>query len=231
MRSNIKIISVGGSIVNPPGGFDREFLRAFRSMIRAEVKKGNKFVLVIGGGSTSRVYQKALADACGKITNTDLDLMGIAATKINAEFIRLFFRDLAHKEILVDPTKKVKTSQPVIVASGWKPGSSSDKSAVLFAKTYGAKEVLNLSNISYVYDKDPNKYNDAKKIEHIDWKKFRKEIVGNKWIPGNNVPFDPTASKIAQTLKLRVSILNGTDLVEVKKAIQGKSFKGTVVGE
>lgn len=229
MKSNTTIISVGGSIVNPPSGFDREFLRAFRSLIRTEVKKGHKFVLVIGGGATCRVYQKALKDACGKITDFNLDEMGIAATKMNAEFIRLFFRDLAYKEVLVDPTQKVNTGKKVLVASGWKPGSSSDKSAVLFAKTYGAKEMLNLSNISHVYTKDPKKYKDAIKIDAIDWKAFRKDIVGNKWVPGKNVPFDPVASKLAEDLGLRVSILDGTNLTGVKKAIQGKTFNGTVV--
>lgn len=229
MKGQTKVISVGGSIINPPEGFDRTFLRAFRSLIRAEVKKGTRFVLVIGGGATARTYQLGLKNACGQMTNTHLDLMGIAATKINAEFIRLFFRDLAYGDVVVDPTHKVNTAKKVIIASGWKPGSSSDKSAVLLAKTYGATEVINLSNINYVYDKDPNKYKGAKKIEAIDWKTFRKEIVGNTWVPGKNVPFDPTASRIAEKLKLRVSILNGTDLAEVKKSVQGKPFKGTVV--
>ena len=51
-----------------------------------------------------------------------------------------------------------------MVAGGWMPGRSTDDDAVRLAKIYGAEMVINLSNIDYVYDKDPNKYKDAKKL-------------------------------------------------------------------
>jgi uridylate kinase len=101
--------------------------------------------------------------------------------------------------------------------------------AVLFAKTYGADEVLNLSNIEYVFDKDPKKFTDSKKIENISWLDFRKNIIGDKWEPGKNLPFDPVASKEAEKIKLTVKILAGKNLSEVKKALNNKKFKGTVI--
>ena len=57
------------------------------------------------------------------------------------------------------------------------------------------------------FDKDPNKFKNAKKITEIDWKTFRRDIVGYEWIPGKNAPFDPTASGTAEKLGLKVSIL------------------------
>lgn len=228
MKNNIKIVSVGGSIIIPKSGFNIPFLKKFRKMIIEEVKKGQKFILIIGGGSTARDYQTALKQSI-KVSNTDLDWMGIEATIINANFVRFLFGDLAYKEVVTNPHKKVKTSKSIIIAAGYKPGCSTDYDAVLFAKTYDAKELFNLSNIEYIYDKDPNKFSDAKKLESIDWNTLRKEIVGNVWKPGENAPFDPIASREAQKLKLRVGVLKGTDLVEVKKAIVGKKFKGTVI--
>jgi len=228
MKSNIKIVSVGGSIIIPKTGFDTEFLKKFRQMIIDEVKKGQKFILIIGGGSTARNYQDALKGTI-KISETDLDWMGIEATIINANFVRLMFGELAYKDVITNPTKKIKTNKSIIVAAGYKPGCSTDYDAVLFAKTYGAIEVLNLSNIEYVYDKDPKEFSDAKKIENIDWKTFRKEIVGDIWQPGKSAPFDPVASKAAEKLKLKVSILQGTNVLEVKKALGGKKFRGTVI--
>ena len=224
----LKILSVGGSIIIPKTGFDIIFLKKFRQMILDEVKKGQKFILIIGGGSTARVYQDALKETV-KLKDVDLDWMGIGATIINANFVRLMFGEFAYKEVITNPTKKVKTNKAIIVAAGYKPGCSTDYDAVLFAKTYGAKEMLNLSNIEYVYDKDPKKFPDAKIIENIDWKTFRKEIVGDIWQPGKSAPFDPVASRAAEKLKLKVSILQGTNLLEVKKALGGKKFKGTVI--
>jgi len=224
----IKILSVGGSIIIPKTGFDISFLKKFRSMILQRVAKGERFILVVGGGATCRQYQDA-AKKIVKLSNKDLDKIGIYTTEMNAQFVRYLFKENAHSEVISNPTKKVKTNKPIIVASGWKPGCSTDFDAVLLAKTYGAKELLNLSNIEFVYDKDPSKYKGAKKIEEIDWKTFRKDIVGNKWVAGKNVPFDPIASREAEKLRLKVSVLRGSNLKEVKKALNGDKFEGTVI--
>ena len=223
-----KILSVGGSTIITADGFSLDFLKKLKAMIIRRVKSGEKFILVIGGGRTARLYQDG-AKRITKLTNKQLDEIGIYATVLNAQFVRFMFGDLAHNEIISNPTKKIKTNKSIIIASGWKPGCSTDYDAVLMAKTYGVKEIFNLSNIEYVYDKDPVKFSDARKIEETDWKTFIKEIVGNKWVAGKNAPFDPVASREAQKLGLRVSILKGSNLIEVEKALSGKKFKGTVI--
>ncbi len=227
-KRQTKILSIGGSIVIPSTGFDIEFLKKFKQLIVSEVKKGTSFILVIGGGATARTYQTGLKNVIKADAKT-LDLIGIETTRLNANFVRLFFGEYAHKEVVADPTKPVNTKKPIIVACGWKPGCSTDADAVLLARAYGAKELVNVSNIEYVYTKDPNKFPDAEKVEVIDWETYRKEIVGNAWEPGKNSPFDPVASRDAEKYGMTVSIVRGSDLNEVKKAIQGKKFKGTVI--
>ena len=222
------IVSVGGSIIIPKTGVDIAFLKEFKKMILARVKKQEKFIFVIGGGATCRQYQTAAAEV-SKLTSEDLDWIGIHTTVFNAQFVKYLFKDVAYKDVIQNPKKKVKTNKPILIAAGYEPGHSTDMDAVLLAKTYGAKEVINLSNIAYVYDKDPNKFSDAQKIEQIDWARFRKEIVGMKWVPGANAPFDPVASQLAQKLGLTVKILQGTNLKEVGKALSGKEFMGTCV--
>lgn len=226
--SSLKILSVGGSIIIPKTGFDIPFLKKFRAMILDRVKKGDRFILVIGGGATCRQYQDA-AKQVVKMSDEELDWLGIHTTIYNANFVRFLLKDVAYEQVITDPHKKVSTRKPVILAAGHKPGASTDIDAVYMAKTYGATELLNLSNIEYVYNKDPRKFADAVKIEKIDWKTFRKEIVGDTWVPGANAPFDPIASKHAQKLGLKVSILQGTNLKEVKNALTGKKFRGTVI--
>ena len=223
-----KIISVGGSIIIPQTGFDIKFLKKFRRFILDRVKNGERLILVVGGGDTERRYQQAL-QAVANFRNEESEWMGIHALKVNAHFVRLLFRKQAYAEIVANPTKRVRTNKSIMVAAGWKPGHSTDYDAVLLARTYGVKEVVNLSNIEYVYDKDPNKFLNAKKIKTMDWKTFRREIVGNKWLPGKHVPFDPVASQLAQKLRLTVSILKGTNLAELRKALDGEAFRGTVI--
>jgi len=226
--NNYKILSVGGSIIIPKSGFDIKFLKKFRKLILDRVKKGEKFILVIGGGATCRAYQQAAEKVAG-LKNFDLELLGIQSTIFNAHFVKFLFKGFVHEEIIVNPTKKIKTSKPIIIGAGWKPGFSTDCDAVLLAKQFGAKELLNLSNIEYVYDKDPGKFKNAKMIEKIDWQTYRREIVNYNWQAGKNAPFDPVASKEAQKLGLKVGILRGTDLREVNKALSGKKFRGTTI--
>ena len=221
------IISLGGSLINP-GQIDEAFLKEFQKLIYAKIKKGARFALITGGGRPARDYIKALKAINPKTQADNLDWMGIYTTRLNAQLVRLIFGQLAHPLIVEDPNKKVNFTEKVLVAGGWMPGRSTDDDAIRLAKIYSATTVINLSNIDYVYTKDPRKFQDAKKIESISWKDFRK-IVGSKWDPGKNLPFDPTAAKLAEKLKLKVIIANGKDLVNLKSILDGKKFIGTVI--
>lgn len=197
-------------------------------MIVEEIKKGRRFIIVCGGGATARNYQSAVKSV-SELVSEDVDWIGIHTTRLNAHFMRTIFRQWANPIVIKNPTKKIKWDEAILIGAGWKPGCSTDYDAVLIAKTYGAKEIINLSNIEYVYDSDPKENPKAKKLTKILWKDFRK-IVGDKWIPGANLPFDPIASKEAEKQKMKVIVMSGANIIEVKKAIEGKKFKGTVIG-
>jgi len=220
------VISLGGSMIFPDK-INTSFLKKFRKLILSQVKKGNKFVIITGGGGINRQYNKALKKII-KPSHEALDWLGISVTAMNAFFLRVIFDDYACPKLLYNPNIKIKTDKKIILGSGWKPGCSTDKDAVLAAKTYKAKTVINLTNVSHVYTKDPRKYKNAKKIENIRWKDFRK-IVGDKWTPRLNAPFDPIAAKLAEKQKLKVVIAKGSDIGNLKKILDGKKFKGTLI--
>jgi uridylate kinase len=98
----------------------------------------------------------------------------------------------------------------------------------MLAKTYGAKTVINLSNINYLFNKDPKKFKDAKKIPTINWQGLFK-IIGNKWLPGANLPFDPMAGKLAEKNQIKVIIANGKNLKNLKNILENKKFIGTEI--
>ena len=92
----------------------------------------------------------------------------------------------------------------------------------------GATKIINLSNIDYVYDKDPKKFSDAKSIENMSWNDY-KNLFGSEWNPGANVPFDPTVAKEAEVLGYEFIILNGKNIENLKSCLDGNSFIGTVI--
>ena len=56
-----------------------------------------------------------------------------------------------------------------------------------------------------------------------------RNMVGDKWDPGMNVPFDPIASKVANESNMEVAIMNGKKLDNLENYLNGKEFRGTVI--
>ena len=220
---NSVVISVGGSII-VPDKVDSSFLKNLREII-IQFSKKNKVVLVIGGGKTCRNYNDA-ASKVRNLTHEELDWLGIEATKLNAFLVKTIFGDIAHG-VVYNPTEPIKSNKKIIIASGWKPGCSSDKDATLLAENLGIKTVINMSNIDYVYDKDPKEHKDANPLDEMSWTQLQK-LVGTKWIPGMNMPFDPIATKHAKELGLTLYII-GNDIKNLNNLLHDKPFKGTVI--
>lgn len=221
------IISLGGSLVVPEE-IDVKYVIKFKNLIKQIIKENpNKnFIIVVGGGKTARKYVDSVKNL--DLPNSELDWIGIKASRLNAELVRAVFADLAHDVVIFDPTIKIEFKCPVLIGAAYKPGWSTDNVAMLFAETYKVKKVINLSNIDYVYNKNPKEFDDAIKFENMTWEEFIK-IVGDKWSPSLNVPFDPIAAKKANVLNAKVAIMNGKNLENVKECILDKSFKGTMI--
>jgi uridylate kinase len=221
------VISLGGSLV-VPDQVDERFLRAFRKLVVSYVKKGFRFILIVGGGKTARRYQAAAASVTN-MSADDLDWLGIHATRLNGHLMRTIFRNYAYPIIITNKRKiNLRTLKPVIVGAGFEPGSSTDLRAVQLAKAYGADKILNLSNIDWVYTRDPLKYKNAKKITSISWGRFRK-MFGTQWNPDANVPFDPVASKLAQRYKMAVVITRGGNFKNLENILNNRRHTGTLL--
>lgn len=223
------IISLGGSLIVPEE-IDIAFLKEFKTLILGHVAKGKRFVIDTGGGRTCRKYQNAarqIVDA----SKEDLDWIGLTVNNVNAQLVRVIFGGDACKKVFYDVTeeglKEKITQHPIVIGGALEPGHSSDFDAVLAAKNVGAKRIINLSNIDYAYDKDPNKFPDAKKIEKISWSDYR-NLIPKEWTSaGLSTPFDPIASKMAQEEGMEVLILNGKNIPNLEKCLNGEDFAGT----
>ena len=220
------VVSVGGSLI-VPDQIDTDFLMRFKALILEKVQKGFTFSIIAGGGKTARRYQEA-ANTVTALSSQDLDWIGIHSTRLNAQLLRNIFVGYAYPEVIHNPTVDIHIDTPVIIAAGWQPGCSTDYGAVLMAKNLGARRLVNLSNIDYVYDADPRKNPSAKPIERIGWSSFR-SLIPPEWDPGLSSPFDPIAAKEAESLGLEVAIINGAKLEEFSNYLDGKPFVGTVI--
>jgi len=220
------VISLGGSLI-VPHEVNINFLNLFIELIKEYVLKNYSFLIITGGGKICRDYNSC-ANQIANPSNEDLDWLGIFSTRLNAELVRICFGNLAHESIILDPNNIPETNKPIIIGGGWKPGNSSDLVAVYSAKNIEATKIINLSNIDYVYDKDPKINSDAKAFENLSWKEFM-SLFPKDWDPGSNTPFDPIAAKEAEELNYEVVVLNGNNLDNLRNYLDNKEFIGTVI--
>lgn len=232
INDEIIVISLGGSLVVPEE-IDTDFVIRFKEVIEYLIHKNYRFVFITGGGKICRKYIQA-AEAVGVVDNEEKDWLGVHTTRMNAHFIKTVFKKYAHPRINKNPRTKedlmehFSNGEKVMIAAGWRPGWSTDYVATILAERFKAKKLINLSNITYLCDKDPNKFDDAQKIEKISWADFRK-MVGDKWDPGMNAPFDPIAAKLAEENNLEVAIIGGGKLENMRNYIEGKEFEGSII--
>lgn len=223
------VMSVGGSLI-VPDQIDTQFLSALKKLVESQTtKQGRRFIIIAGGGKTARRYQDAAGEVT-KLSDEDLDWLGIHSTRLNGHLVRTVFKDIAHPVMITNPDEivDVPESAKVIIASGYRPGASTDLRAIQIASNVDAKKVINLSNTDYVYTDDPKKNPNAEMIEDITWEEFRK-LIPDKWDPGLSSPFDPIAAKEAQAKGIEVACIDGGNLDSLKNYLNGESFVGTKI--
>ncbi|GMO52521.1 MAG: UMP kinase [Treponemataceae bacterium] len=226
----VTVVSLGGSIVAPDAP-DTHFLSQFVLMTQSWLAEdgARKLILVIGGGGPARAYQQAYRMASdGVYDNSEADWIGIMATRLNAQLVHALFKSQCPQDVVYDPTQVSEFSGRVMVAAGWKPGFSTDNDAVLLAERFAARIVINVSNIEKVYTADPRVNPGAKPLDSISWEEFR-TMVGDEWIPGKNTPFDPIASRRAQSARIRVFCI-GKQIDNIRRALDERDFVGTIIG-
>ena len=226
----VTVISLGGSIV-APDRVDEQFLLNFAALIRSFIENDEKqrFILVVGGGGPARAWQKAYRAINGSLSkDEEADWIGIMATRLNAQLIKAVMGEWCTQEVVIDPTQVDPFIGRVMVAAGWKPGFSTDYDAVLLAERFQAPMIINLSNIEKVYTADPKTNPEAKPLDRISWADF-KSLVGDDWVPGINLPFDPVASRHAAKIGLKIICAAGKNLENLSKILKGEPFTGTTI--
>ncbi len=223
------VIALGGSVVVPEE-IDVSYLRSFREFVLKEIGKGRRFLIVVGGGKTSRVYQRAVS-SIADIPNEHLDWIGIYSSLLNAHLLKVIFGDEAHPFVIdreVSKEELARSEKSVFIASGWSPGCSTDYVAISLAITTSSKTVIVASDTPFVYEEDPKKNGNAKELIELGWEDYNK-MVPDDWSPGLSLPIDPIATQLGAKEKVRVKILDGRDLKNMRLAIEDATFRGTTI--
>lgn len=221
------IIDLGGSIVNG-GRLEPSFLKEFGEFVKEYIAKGKSFGIIVGGGTLCRTYQDILKENF-TVNNEDLDVIGIRATKLNAELVRLMLKEYAYPCVIETPYGEIKEGHfRVVVFSGWKPGWSTDYVSALVAKRFESKKVISLSSIAGVYKKEGGIIKEGEILPRLTWDEYE-AMIERSWTPGMKLPFDPVATTYAKENAMTVVVLDGRNLQNARNYLEGRDFKGTVI--
>ena len=220
------VISIGGSVITNP--LTRENFRKYANIIK-KISKNNKVFVVVGGGKICRKYQSLV-----KAPKKDLDYIGILTTHLNAKTFSCFINKSfyvslkSEKEVLKEVVRNLKKYN-VFVLGGYETGHSTDYDAVIVAKAVKADLIINVSNVDYVYDKDPKICKDAKKFEKISFIELVKIVRKLPQKPGKYKLFDLKAAKILEKIKIK-TVFVGRKPENIIKAIKGEKV-GTIISD
>lgn len=213
------VVSLGGSIFSKN---DEKHLLDFIERVRKE----NEYALVVGGGPIARDEISKLRKVGAK--EYYLDVMGIQATRLNATLVSLALGNLAEVPRSIDEAvRQMKVSKKVVMG-GTEPGHTTDAVSLLLAEALNRDTVINVTNVDYLYDRDP-KLKGAKKIEKISYSSATEMITSEKRGAGANFPLDILSLNIARRSDIKVKIVSFRDTENVFNAIKNKKFKGTLV--
>jgi uridylate kinase len=186
------LVKFSGEALATEGGFgiDTDILKFISSEIKELRDNGIEVGIVIGGGNFIRGVTAAKD---GLIKRTSGDYMGMLATVINAvavqealEHIGLDVRvmsamkiqEVAEPFIVRRATRHLEKGRVVVFASGTgNPFFTTDTAATLRAIEIGAELIIKATKVDGVYDKDPHKFPDAKKLTQLTYEEALKDNI------------------------------------------------------
>ncbi|MAO69570.1 MAG: UMP kinase [Euryarchaeota archaeon] len=228
------VIALGGSLLSDDN-LDKletwkiDFIKLINSIIDLE----NKVFIVVGGGKLAR-KNISKAKEMGIKDKFELDLIGIDATRENAKsIIKLFTNFRIINENVpksIDEGLDSFNNFNLTIMGGTVPGHTTDTVAIKMAKVLKSKLVVIATNVSHVYTSDPRVDSNAIPLEKITLEELGSlSGVGKPIQPGSSFAVDPIGVGIAIENNLPLVILNGHDVENLRKAIYGENFKGTMV--
>jgi uridylate kinase len=191
-------------------------------------RKGHAVVVVVGGGKLAREFINAARNL--QLNEKAQDEIAISVSRL---FAQLFLEKLGkdgsgNVATSLDDAAKCLSEGKILVMGGLKPGITTDTVAALVAERVKADLLVKGTDQDGVYDKDPKKYIDAIKLDHIFLDDLVKVLEANHHKAGIHQIIDPMAIKVLKRHRIKLVVVNGFRPENVLGAINGENV-GTLI--
>lgn len=234
MRKRVLVKFSGEALAGENGyGIDTGILKYIADEIENLIRNNIEVGIVIGGGN---IIRGVTAAKDGIIKRTSGDYMGMLATVINAvamqealEYNGLYARvqsaikmeQICETFIVRRAKRHLEKGRVVIFAAGTgNPFFTTDTAATLRAVEIGASMIIKATKVNGVYDKDPNKYSDAKKLDTLSYDQALNDHIK---------VMDDTSIALAKDNALPIVVCNMFEPGNLLKIVNGDMANCSVV--
>ena len=215
-------------------GISSDVIASYAKQIKEIVDLGVEVSIVIGGGNIFR----GLSGAAQGVDRVTADHMGMLATVINSLALQNSIEKLGVPTRVQTAIEMPKVAEPfikrraqrhlekgrvVIFGAGTgNPYFTTDTAAALRAIEMETDVVIKATKVDGIYDKDPEKYPDAKKYETVTY---------NEVLAKDLKVMDATAISLCRENKLPIIVFNSLIEGNLKRVVMGEHIGTTVVAD
>ena len=213
------VVTIGGSIIIRDNDYQK-----FKDYADVLIKMmtENELFVVVGGGKPARDYIN-IARELGA-SEALCDDIGIDVTRLNARLLIMALGNAAYPMVPHNFAEALEYSQSgkLVVMGGTEPAHSTDAVGSILAEFIGADLMINATSVNGLYDKDPEKYQDAVMFDEVTTSQITDLLAGKDTKAGTYEFFDNTAIGIIKRSGINTVILNGDDPQNLFKATWDK---------
>ncbi|MBL0722101.1 MAG: UMP kinase [Sulfurovum sp.] len=212
-RKRILVKFSGEALAGKDGfGIDTKVLKYIADEIKGLIDNNIEVAIVVGGGN---IIRGVTAAKDGIISRTSGDYMGMLATVINGVAIQealenigidarlqsaIDMQEIGESFIVRRARRHLEKGRSVIFAGGTgNPYFTTDSAATLRASEINASMLIKATKVDGIYDKDPNKFKDAKKLDSLSY---------NKALQDNIKVMDDTSIALARENNMPIIVCN-----------------------
>ncbi|HTY75188.1 MAG TPA: UMP kinase [Candidatus Nanoarchaeia archaeon] len=220
------VIRIGGSVIASP--INPEIIIRYTDIIKTIKQNGHEIVIVTGGGQLAREFI-----VIAKNLGLEMNAQDEVAISVSRLFAQLFLKKLDSQTCdkvattLEEAAECLKTGK-IAVMGGLRPGITTDTVAALVAERVDADLLLKGTDQEGIYNKDPKKHIDAKKLDQLSFDELQNVFAETAHKAGIHQIIDPEAVKVLKRKRVKLVVVNGFKPENILSALNGEKI-GTVV--
>ena len=228
------LLKLSGEAFCAPGslGIDQVELELIAKEIYNAARQGTQLAVVVGGGNIIRGASLAKS---GHFNQAHADYMGMLGTAINGLALKESLEHLGQPARVMSALAISAVAEPYIrgralrhlergrvvifVGGTGNPFFTTDSAAALRAAEIGADAVLKATKVDGIYDKDPNKFDDAVRYDTLTFDEaIRRQLK----------VMDLTAFAMCQERKIPIVVFDMKTPGHIAEVVAGKPHGTTV---